>query len=338
MEVLEEIRAELSALADTFPKGVSTPELAGYFGVPLRQIEPAINALEMEGAVCLNGETVSFQNRGATRLASAREAGRKGGLAASREAMKDDVERRAKAFGLRRAIQETSAEYGIESPSLEESVRRVRDALPLLAEYYPHGVSAAELSSTLMLHLSRAYAVIKQASDDGWCEQVRAYGHRKNATVAVFEGMMVPAPLLTDLQQRVLNWIKEKANGATTVEVNMTQCASDIDVSMIQDKLDSMERKGFIARLTPYRERGKNGSPLFEILPEPQPRAPTLWKSPTAVQVEAGALMSDIEERGFEAVSVEPIAVRRARTRKRAIEVELKQINEFLKTYDRLSK
>lgn len=337
MNLIEEMRSELSALSEHFPKGATLPEVAGFFGVPLRQLEPAINALEMEGAVCLNGETVSFQTFGGGPMAQA--AGAKGGAAAARERLKAE-KAHAAAFDVRDAVVRARVEIGpSDCPSLEDALLRVKDALPLLADIYPHGVSAREMAVTLDLPIQRVYRVLADAETEGWCEMVKAYGNRQTGRVAVFDGMLVPPPQLTELQSRVLEWIKHQANGAPVVEVNMTRCAAELEMGMIQDKLDSMERKGFLARLTPYRERGRHGSPIYKVLPSPEPRPPVLWSSKTqGASDRSEAFAQELEERGYEAVSVEPIAVLRARERKRMIEAELAEIVEFLKTYDRLSK
>lgn len=317
MELLEEMRSELDALGELFPKGVTIPELAGYFGVPQRQIEPVINALEGEGALCVDGDSIAFTD------------------AMPRQA---PAERSADAYTLREAIRTVSAEYGLDRPSHEECVKRVRDAVPLLAEYFPNGVSAGELSTTLSLTLQRAHAAIAEAEKEGWCEQVKAYGNRKTGRIAVFEGMLVPPPLLTEMQARVLEWMQAHADKDNICEVVMNRCAADLEIPMVIDKLDSMERKEYIARITPYRMRGKNTSPIFKILPTPVARKPQLFKSIAAEQAAKRVFAEEVEARGMEAVCAEPVAVRRARERKRYLEVELQEVKEFLKTYERLSK
>lgn len=339
MSLADDIANEVEALAFDYPKGATLSDIAGYFGAPLAEVEHAIRWLKARGV------GLPFLIEAQTKDPAAVRMGKRGGAARAKTQSKKERSELARLAAQARwgAPVEAGSRTGRESketasPTTDDVMHMLRIAQHRLALAFPHGGNARELAEFLNVPQGRMYSAIKQAERDGWCEQITSYGDSNSGRVAVFEGMLCPAPQLTKMQVDVLEWIRKHAKADGSCEVPLNRCAAELGFAQINDKLDSMERKGYLARMTPYQYNGKlKGSPMYKLLPSPGDRKPELFTSKTAPDL-LTAFAIDIDERGMDAICAEPIAVRRARERRIMIEAELKEIEAFLSTYDRLSK
>jgi len=372
MTLSDQIEAEAGALAFDYPKGASPTDIAGYFGAPISQVESALSDLRRRGvdlafmvpqkkeSARLQGEAYATAQQASLNAklknADAVQLGQKGGAASAAAMSAEERTERARAAAnarwggdaveagrkggvtaslnrLNRESRETA------SPTTDDVIQKIRASQEDMARAFPFGGNAEELAEFLGVPRHRMYAAIKTAEVEGWCEQVKSYGNKQSGRIAVFAGMHCPAPMLTDLQRRVLDWIKDHAKPDGTCEVKLNKCAADLEMGMVTDKLDSMERKGYIARLTPYQYNGNlRGSPIYQLLPPPETREPELFLIKPKEANQMVAFAADVDARGYDVVGAEPYAVRRARERRFAIEAELKEIDAFLATYERLSK
>lgn len=274
MPLADDIKAEAEELASVYPRGAAPADLAGYFGEPLPAVERALAQLEKSGVA------LPFLKRETPKDAAAVALGQKGGKA--RAASMTAEERAEIARGAARRRWDHLPEH--REPSHEECTARLKDALPRLAEAFPNGILVSHIAQQLNITQYRARIAVNGALRDGWAKAIYIMGgepqeHKPRAIL--FKGMVELPPGLSGRQEKVLSWIRANMRPGQQMPLNKAKITKDVGLKgMIDDVLWALEKKGYVARITPWNREGLKTSPVYEMLEPPEPLEPKIEAPP----------------------------------------------------------
>lgn len=311
MDLADEIEGDAEAIARDYPKGATQSDLAGYYGVPLAQIQHALNVLRRDGVALtfLKGE-VAPPSGGETH--------------------------QIKTGVIRPGPHPNRKEKRLP----EEKAEIMRPGLESLARRYPYGATMAEVAAFFDLSAQHAYAAIQILVSEGAAAWVKDGNGPGNIFYA--PGMMQMPPPLTQLQEAVYCAIRDKATDGKA-SINATRLAQEIGSSQgsIAQICYALELKGYLRRLTPYGAKpgaqatpgGKlqnPPSPEYEVY-EPAPRTPAFAKpSPTQPAFPKAAIIARR--------IAEDDVIKKAVARRQELVAEIAKIDAFLETYSDLTK
>lgn len=315
MGLIEDVRSELSTLAESYPKGATLIDLASYFGVPLRQIEPVVNALEGEGALAFKGDKLLFDGSETAR---------------SKARTRDTTRSRLRPEHYK--VNNKTWAYGvhpnrIEVTAPEARAQEMRPGLERLAKAFPYGATAAQMADFFRMTPEHVYSAIRalEASGDGVWEKTR---DGKGGNIFFVEGMLQAPPALTENQERVYAAICKIAhNGRATVKYAQIVKDTGIVQGSIIQICYALEVKRYIKRLTPYDREGVRTSPEYEVY-SPEPRKPNIPRKRQDALPASPGVAPEISAR-----ICDEAAIKRALARREECVEEIKRIDDFLALY-----
>lgn len=260
VSLADEIEEDAAQIATDYPKGATITDLAGYYGVPLAQVQQAIAALRREGVSLyfLKGEPPA--------------------------SMPPSLETHTIKTGVVRPGPHPNKK---EKRLPEVQADAMRPGLESLARRYPYGATLNEVAEFFGLAGQHAYGAIQLLAAEGEAAWVKD-GNGPNNILYV-PGMMQMPPPLTQLQEAVYCAIRDIAvDGKATVNGSQIAKATGTSQGSVAQICYALELKGYVRRLTPYNYRSAkqstpggalvSTSPEYEVF-EPTPRKPAFAKA-----------------------------------------------------------
>ena len=310
----DEIEEDAERLAMDYPKGATLIDLAGYYGVPLPEVERAISVLRREGIPLpfLKGDAPPAPVKATVAPAIKPAAWAPNGRAKTR----------------------VSAHPNKKERTLPEQMAdQVRHRIGELVHPYPFGATAAQFADHFNLTMNHAYAVVSELEAE--CEIVRLDGYDYPKTKLIFvRGMVQPPPPLTDIQEKVYTEaLKRSSNGHLVFNFTDVARVTGVSQGSVQQIAWTLERKGYLRRISPYAQHGGGRDGEGKLKGAPSPEYYIYEPTPTVPAFPRKEDMKGVSEPPPVAKIADEATVKRAVARRAELVREIARIDDFLATY-----
>lgn len=287
MLLSEEIASEAADLREAYPKGATPHDLAGWFGQPLQRIEAALASMRAEGL------DVAFVRQETEKNPAAVLMGKAGGKARAEKM----TSRRRSEIAANAAASRWSKGH-LDHPNRKAMTDPQKRALVMLeraaelAAKYPFGATHPDLVEFFGFantHTYEAARALEAMGDAVWEKDGDVATHSGKFKLYVRGMKRMPAEL-TDRQMQVYLAIVQRRNKSGIATVNYTEIGREISGdsaiiaggTTIMTVCNSLERKGYIKRITPWEGAKSGKSPEYEVY-DPIPQEPNLDKEPKRI-------------------------------------------------------